>query len=317
MPEKGTPMPPGRPFMIKSAVAAVAALALVTLSGAASAASASPSPPPPAGILTAPTLVAHTAEGDVGYRDVGHGPAILLLTGAGGSMDNWDPAFVDTLAAHHRVIVLDNSGVGETSALSAPLTITEMAGQVSAFITALHLCRPAVLGWSMGGMIAQALAVLDPWQVSRLILAGTQPGNGRALPIPPSVLAEQGSTNLATVIGLLFPPDQEAAGLAYFEAIFQYPDFYAAPAADARAQLAAALSWIAGQDPVGHRVGRIRVPTLVADGTQDLYNPVANDDLLARSIPCARLVLYPDAGHGFLFQDAAAFVPLVERFTGR
>ena len=216
-------------------------------------------------------------------------------------MDNGEPSFVDTLAAHHRVIVLDNAGTGETSALTAPLTITKMAVQTSAFITTLHLRGPAVLGWSMGGMIAQTLAVLYPWQVSRLILAATQPGNGGALPIPASVLAEQGSTNLATVIGLLFPPDQEAVGLAYFEAIFQYPDFYAAPAAAASAQLAAALSWIAGHELVGHLVGLVHVPTLGRGRNAGQVRPVANDYLLARSIPGARLVLYPDAGHGFLF----------------
>jgi pimeloyl-ACP methyl ester carboxylesterase len=128
-------------------------------------------------------------------------------------MDNGEPSFVDTLAAHHRVIVLDNAGTGETSALTAPLTITKMAVQTSAFITTLHLRGPAVLGWSMGGMIAQTLAVLYPWQVSR-------------------------------------PCSRTYAGR-------------------------------------GRNAGQVR--------------PVANDYLLARSIPGARLVLYPDAGHGFLF----------------
>jgi pimeloyl-ACP methyl ester carboxylesterase len=120
--------------------------------------------------------------------------------------------------------------VGDTSALPGPLTITGMARQESAFITTLHLHHPAVLGWSMGGMIAEALAVLRPGQVGRLILAATQPGNGAGLPIPQAALDELGSTNLATVLGLLFPADQDAAGLTYFEDIFQYPGFYAAPA---------------------------------------------------------------------------------------
>jgi pimeloyl-ACP methyl ester carboxylesterase len=268
----------------------------------------------PLDIVSAPTLTAHTADGDVGYRDVGQGSPILLITGSGASMDLWDPSFIDALAASHRVIVFDNAGVGDTSALPAPLTITEMAEQASALITALGLRRPAVLGWSMGGMIAQALAVLRPWQVGRLILAATQSGNGKGLPIPQATLAEQGSTDLATVIGLLFPPDQGAAGLAYFEDIVQYPNFYGAPAAVASAELTATLNWIAGDERAGHLISRIHVPTLVADGTQDAFDPVCNAYVLADSIRHARVVLFPDAGHAFLFQDASQFIPLVEEF---
>lgn len=310
-----------RRLTISSAIVATSALAVAALAGPALAGPASTAPASalassagPPDILSAPTLVAHTADGNVGYRDVGRGSPILLIGGSGSSMDNWEPSFVDTLAARHRVIVFDNAGVGDTSSLPSPLTITEMAGQTSALICALRLHRPALLGWSMGGVIAQALAVLRPEQVGRLILAGSQPGNGKALPIPPSVLDELGSTNLNTVISLLFPADQQAAGLAYFEAIFQYQGFYAAPPAAASAQLTASLNWIAGDDPVGHLDGRITAPTLVADGTEDVFDPVRNDVVLAHSIRGARLVLYPDAGHGFLFQDAASFLPLLERF---
>jgi pimeloyl-ACP methyl ester carboxylesterase len=298
--------------MIGAALAA-ALFPAVLFPAAASPALAAASPPPP-DIVSAPTLIAHTADGDVGYRDVGQGSPIVLITGSGASMDLWDPSFIDSLAASHRVIVFDNAGVGDTSALPAPLTITAMARQASALITRLGLRHPAVLGWSMGGMIAQALAVLRPGQVGRLILAASQPGNGKGLPIPPATLAEQGSTDLATVIGLLFPADQEAAGLAYFEDIFQYPNFYGAPAAVASAELTATLDWIAGDERAGHLIGRIHVPTLVADGTQDAYNPVQNAYILASSIRHARVVLFPDAGHAFLFQDASQFVPVVDAF---
>jgi pimeloyl-ACP methyl ester carboxylesterase len=300
-----------RRLALSSAMIVTAAAAVAAMGGPAITARASAPAPD---VLSAPTLVAHTADGDVGYRDVGHGSPVMLIAGSGSSMDNWDPSFVDTLAARHRVIVFDNAGVGDTAPQPAPLTIAEMAGQTSALITTLRLHRPALLGWSMGGMIAQAVAVSRPDQAGRLILAGSQPGDGRALPIPQSVLDELGSTDLDTVIGLLFPSDQQAAGLAYFEAIFQYPGFYAASAAVASAQLTASLNWIAGDERVGHLDGRITAPTLVADGTQDVFDPVQNDVMLAHGIRGARLVLYPDAGHGFLFQDASSFLPLVEKF---
>jgi pimeloyl-ACP methyl ester carboxylesterase len=139
-------------------------------------------------VLTAPIRVARTSAGTVAYRELGSGPELLLIAGAGASMDDWPPAFVDALAAHHHVVVFDNAGVGRTAAVSAPasLSITAMTSQTSALISALGLRRPAVLGWSMGGMVAQALAVSHPAQVSRLILAASGIGTGKAVPLPPS-----------------------------------------------------------------------------------------------------------------------------------
>src|ERR1700744_3847737 len=120
-------------------------------------------------VVTAPVRVARTAAGSVGYREVGSGSPLLLITGLGASMDDWAPSFVDALATDHRVVIFDNAGIGETSALGAHLTITAMANQTSALISSLRLGHPAVLGWSLGGMVAQALAVAPPSQVSRLI----------------------------------------------------------------------------------------------------------------------------------------------------
>jgi pimeloyl-ACP methyl ester carboxylesterase len=287
---------------------AVPALAIPAL-----ASTAAPSAAPP-DIVAAPTLIASTPAGDIGYREVGAGSPVLLIMGFSGTMDDWAPSFVDALAAHHTVVVFDNASIGDTAPLPSPLTIPAMAGQASALISALHLGRTAVLGWSMGGMIAQALAVLHPRQVSRLILAATQAGTGTSLPIPPAAAAALASGNLAALLSVLFPSDQTAAAEAYVAGILQYPGRYPVSAAVTAEQNAAIEQWIAGQDPAGRRLARIRARTLVADGTQDALDPVANDWLLARGIPRARLVLYPDAGHAFLFQDAAQFVPVVERF---
>lgn len=229
-------------------------------------------------------------------------------------MDNWAPSFVDTLAARHTVIVFDNAGIGDTTALPAPLAISAMAGQTSALIIALHLGRTAVLGWSMGGMIAQALAVLHPRQVSQLILAATQAGTGTSLPIPAAAAAALASGDPATVLSVLFPPDQAAAAKAYLAGILQYQGYYAASDAVKTVQTAAIQQWMAGQDPAGRRLSRIQAPTLVADGTLDQLDPVPNDVLLAHGIPRARLLMYLDAGHAFLFQEAARFVPAVEGF---
>jgi pimeloyl-ACP methyl ester carboxylesterase len=265
-------------------------------------------------IASAPTNVAVTPAGRVAYRQVGRGSPLVLIMGLGGTMDDWAPTFVDRLGAHFRVVVLDNAGVGETAALGPPLTITAMANQVSALITSLHLGRTAVLGWSMGGMTAQALAVLHPSQVSRLVLASTQAGTGKALPIPPAAAAAAASPNPGAVLSVLFPAGQAAAAQAYGESLLEYPGLYQVAPAVKAAQTGALDKWMTGADAAGRAVGSLHLPTLVADGTIDALDPVANDRLLAGLIHGAQLALYPGAGHAFLFQDENEFVPRVEAF---
>jgi pimeloyl-ACP methyl ester carboxylesterase len=269
-------------------------------------------------VLTAPTRVVRTSDGTVGYRELGSGPALLLIVGGAASMDEWPPSFVDALAAHHKVVVFDNAGVGRTSAVSAPgsLSITAMASQTSALISALRLRRPAVLGWSMGGMIAQALAVSHPAQVSRLILAATVAGTGKAPPIPMPTPAVFSHLTPAEIVALLFPKNQAAAARAYLNGILQYPGSYGVSAATYRSQYLAVDRWVAGQDAAGRLAGDLRVPTLVAGGTQDQFVVTASDRLLASSVPGAKLLLFDDAGHGFWFQDAARFTRAVDTFTG-
>jgi len=271
---------------------------------------------PLAGVVGAPILVAPTADGVVGYRSVGRGTPLVLLMGFGGTMDDWAPSFVNVLALRHRVVLIDNAGIGMTANVASPLTVTAMADQTSALISALGLGPSDVLGWSMGGMIAQALAVRHPAQVRRLVLAATQPGTGKSLPIPAAAAADFASSDVATKLGVLFPTDQKVAAQTYVLGILRYPDRYVAPATVLSAQSQAIQQWIAGDDPSGPGVTSLNVPTLVADGTLDRLDPTANDQSIVASIQNAQLALYPDAGHAFLFQDAVAFVPRVERFLG-
>jgi pimeloyl-ACP methyl ester carboxylesterase len=272
--------------------------------------------PTPPDIATAPTQVAHTSLGDVGYREVGRGPALVMVTGFSAGMDDWAPYFIDALATHFRVIVFDNAGIGETAALTAPLSVPEMAAQTSALISALRLGRCDVLGWSMGGLIAQSLAVTHPTQVRRLVLAATQAGTGKATPVPAAAQAALDSGSEGAALSLLFPADQVAATERYVTGILSYPGRYAASAAVRAEQQAAVAQWFAGDDVSGREPGDIRAPTLVADGTEDALNPVSNDRMVAGLIHGAHLVLYSDAGHGFLFQDSGRFVSELRSFLG-
>jgi pimeloyl-ACP methyl ester carboxylesterase len=316
-------------FKLRPICAAAGAVAILAGCGGSNTGSTSPATTPtatptasraavvrPLDVIDAPVKVADTAAGPVGYRQVGAGSPLLLITGFGASMDSWQPAFVATLAADHRVVVFDNAGVGQTGALPAPVSISAMANQTSALISTLRLGRVAVLGWSMGGMIAQALAVLHPAQVSRLVLAATQPGTGHALPVPAAAAAALVSSNPAQLLAVLFPPGAATAARSYVVGILRYPGYYQAPKSTAATQSVAVQQWIAGKDPAGVRFGQVRLPVLVADGTLDQLDPSANDRALAASVPGARLLLYPGAGHAFLFQDMASFLPAVERFLG-
>jgi alpha/beta hydrolase fold len=130
-------------------------------------------------IASTPVQTVHTSFGTVGYRSIGSGPPLVLITGYSGTMETWDRRFVDALARHHRIVIFDNAGIGKTAVLPSPLTIDGMANQTSALIAALGLKRVDVLGWSMGSMIAQALAILHPSQVRRLVLCAPIPAAAR------------------------------------------------------------------------------------------------------------------------------------------
>lgn len=262
-------------------------------------------------IASTPVKTVHTALDVVGYRSIGHGPALVMIEGYSARMEGWSPLLVDALAQRYRVVIFDNAGVGRTQSLPAPLSVDAMANQTAAFIDALHLGRTNVLGHSMGTAVAQALAVLHPSKVRRLILCAPYPGNG-AVVLPREAVLDARNDPTAG-----FPADQIGAETIYNASIMSYPKAPSAPRATDIAQLHAFHRWWAGADRAGRLVAKIAVPTLLADGAADRLDPVVNSRLLARLIPGARLKLYPDAGHAFLFQDYAAFAALVESFLGR
>ena len=266
-------------------------------------------------IASVPVRTVATKLGTVAYRVIGNGPPLVMIMGYGGTMETWDPRLVDALAQRYRVVIFDNAGLGGTQAPPAPLSVDAMANQTSALIAALRLGRPDVLGWSMGSMIAQALAVLHPDQVNRLVLSASYPGNGTAARPPQQAINDlnQGGQQALSV---LFPADQAGAANGYTAATSSYPAAPPDPPAIVTAQARAIDAWWAGQDPAGTRDATITAPTLIADGAADQLDPAANSHALAGLIPGAKLTLFPDAGHAFLFQDQAAFVPQIESFLG-
>ena len=266
----------------------------------ASAASAKHSLP---SITTIPIQVVQTSDGAVSYRSDGSGPPLVMIMGLDGSQDTWPPKLVNALAKHHRVITFDNAGIGQTALPAGTLTISAMADQTAALIAALDLGQPEVFGWSMGGMIAQALAIRHPGDVSRLVLAATCGGDGDCTLGP----------GASTAALELFPPNKAATLFPlYIAAITSFPDFYTASSAIGTAEVTAIVSWAAGTDPGGQ--GTITVPTLIGDGSDDvLISPVSSAAMQA-SIAGSALHIYRGAGHGFLIQDEGAWAKRVIRF---
>ena len=269
-------------------------------------------------IVSAPIRVISTSDGQVGYRSIGSGPPIVMIMGFSSSMDGWPPNFVDSLAADHEVITFDNSGIGKTSLPTGVLSVGTMANQTNAFIQALHLKHPIVLGWSMGGMIAQSLAVKFPQDVSKLILCATLPGNGKATPPTQAATAALANPTQATAVSLLdllFPPNQQAREIpAFTKEISQYPSFYLASSNVDQLQLSALGKWFTGGDGSGRHISGIRAKTLIGDGSNDILIPSQNDYEMNHVIKHSKLVMYPDAGHGFLFQDANAWSQQILKF---
>jgi pimeloyl-ACP methyl ester carboxylesterase len=234
--------------------------------------------------------------------------------GYAGTMQTWDPHFVDSLARHFQVITFNNAGIGATTSLKAPLSIDAMADQTSALITTLHLGKVNVLGWSMGGMIAQALAIRHPLQVRRLVLCATYPGNGDAVQPSQKDVAALTDGDAAAAEADLFPANQAMAAQAFDAGIGAYAPSAVTPASVIASQKIAVLSWFNGHDASGRQATKISVPTLVADGAQDRINASSNDQEVASLIHGSRLTLYPDAGHAFLFQEGVSFTFPVRTF---
>lgn len=258
------------------------------------------------------------AVGDVSfsYRELGQqndGPPVVLLAHLAAVLDNWDPRIVDGLATKHHVIAFDNRGVGSSSGWPAN-TIEQMAADAICFMQAKGFTQVDLFGFSMGGMIAQEIVQKEPQLVRKMILAGTGPAGGEGI----STVAGVANFDLvrAKLTGqdpkqyLFFTrtPNGIAAGQAFLKRLQERADDRDAEIAVWAyvSQLQALSAW--GQKPAAD-LSVIRQPVLVANGDDDRMVPTLNSHDLAKRLPNAQLVIYPDAGHGSIFQFHEDFVP--------
>jgi pimeloyl-ACP methyl ester carboxylesterase len=262
----------------------------------------------------APTQTINAAGVKFAYRQLGPdtGVPVVFLTHLAAVLDNWDPRVVDGIAARHRVITFDNRGVGASSG-STPTTVEEMARDAVRFIRALGFDQLDLFGFSLGGMIAQVIAQEEPRLVRKMILAGTGPAGGDGIDKVTRI------TYLDTARGLLTrrdpkeflfftrtPNGRRAARefLARLEERTNARD-KAISVGSFRAQLKAIHRW-GKQEPAD--LSSIQQPVLVMNGESDKMVPTKNTVDLDRRLPNSQLVVYPDAGHGGVFQFHEDFV---------
>lgn len=270
----------------------------------------------------APNLWINVGETAFVYRDLGPqgGVPVVLLNHWGAVLDNFDPRIVDGLAARHHVVATNYRGIGASGG-TAPLTIDEMARDTIALIRALGFKQVDLLGFSLGGFVAQDITLKAPDLVRKLILTGTGPAGGAGIEKVGAVswpLIIKGLLTLRDPKTYLFftsTTNGRRAAKAFLDRLKERKagrDKGPTPKAFLR-QLKAIKAWgrQAPQD-----LGRINIPVLIANGDNDIMVPTVNSTDMARRIPGAQLVIYDDAGHGGIFQNHADFVPKALSFLG-
>jgi len=264
----------------------------------------------------APTTTVDVDGIPIVYRQVGPegGVPLVLLHHLTAVLDDWDPAVIDGLAAERRVIAFDNRGVGGSGG-TTPDSVEAMAGDAVAFLRAVGLGTVDLLGFSLGGMVAQVIAEQRPGLVRRLILAGTAPAGGQGAASAGLVL--QNAVQRAAAEGkhpkhfLFFSPTptSQAAADAFLGRLDQRTlQDRDTPVSNETigAQITALAKWEQGTSPTG--LATVTQPVLVVNGDEDIMLPTINSFELAQSLPNAQLSIYPDSGHGGIFQHHALFV---------
>jgi pimeloyl-ACP methyl ester carboxylesterase len=272
---------------------------------------------------TAPTQFVDAAGARFAYRRFGKSGGVPLIFNMHfiGTMDHWDPLVTDGLAATREVILFNNAGISSSSG-EVPDSAEAMAANAAAFIKALGLAKVDVLGFSLGGFVAQALTLAFPDLVRRLVLVGTGPRGGQDM----ATLTREAQGIFGSTyanpdelwLGVLFTPSEasQAAGRAFLKR-FRLRQQDRDPEVSetvAPAQIEAIGKWGAPRAGAFDYLRSITQPTLVINGSNDVIIYTVNSFILQQNLPNAQLILYPDSNHGSQYQYPALFVADVTRF---
>ncbi|HEX4258376.1 MAG TPA: alpha/beta hydrolase [Streptosporangiaceae bacterium] len=268
-------------------------------------------------------LVSAASNVGYAYRDTGGSEGALplvLCQHFRGNLDNWDPALIDALAATRRVITFDNTGVGGSTG-TTPDTIEQMARDAIAFLAAMNFSQVDLLGFSIGSFVAQQITLVRPAIVRRLVLASSAPQGAAGMHgWVPEVIGAIGTehTSPDNYLSVFFTQSDSsrAAGQQALTRMYARAEDrdQATTWATREAQYDAVCTWGIPDHARLQRLGAIDQPVLVANGDSDPMILPRYSYLLAGLIPDARLKIYADAAHGFLFQHHAEFAADVETF---
>jgi pimeloyl-ACP methyl ester carboxylesterase len=258
--------------------------------------------------------------GQIVCRAIGKGPPVVVLNGFGATSTDWDPFFIDRLASSNQLVLVNNRGIGGSIDDGEAFDIAKLADDTARVIETVGIKRASVMGWSMGGFIAQALALKHPDCVDKLVLLSTDSGGIEADRASPDVWSQlidtSGTPNeqARRLLFLLFPND--VAESFYRE----YGDIVASARARLSVQLlkrqAAAMdAW--HRNGVASQLPEIRVPVLIAAGTEDIVIPASNALKLVNIIPAAWLAQFSHGGHGFMAQYPKALANLITDFLAQ
>ena len=268
---------------------------------------------------TVPTQCVEAEGTRYAYRRFGKTGTVplLFLAYCNSTMDGWDPVVTNSFAADHEVLLFDNAGVGASGG-ETPYTVVEMTQHCVAFCRALGLQAMHVVGFSLGGMMAQQLALDHPHLVQRLMLLGTGPRGGEDMTFT-ALSPEEQADPVAFLLGAFSSPSaaSQAAGREYMKRLQSRTEDRDLPVSrdSAIAQLAAIREW--GRIPPTDRYATLKHithPTLIVHGNKDSGVAPIKAFILAEPLPCAQLIVSPDASHGAQYQHAKRFLGHVQLF---
>jgi pimeloyl-ACP methyl ester carboxylesterase len=268
---------------------------------------------------TAPTQYVDAGQRRFAYRSFGKssGTPLVFLQHFTGNMDYWDPAVVNRLSEQRPVVVFDNVGVGQSSG-SAPDNVEQMATDAALFISAIGLTEVDLLGFSLGGMVAQKLAAENPSLVRRAVLVGTAPqGGGEHLMASLGDASERkGAEDIRLPLFFTSSEASQAAGRAFLKrATARVADRDTESAQQVfEAQATAIISWCGTKDAENRILRAIKQPILIVSGSNDSMIPSDNANAIFKQLANADFLLFHDSGHGSLFQYPESFVAHTEVF---
>ena len=251
---------------------------------------------------------------DVGYKIIGGGSPILLINGFSAPLDFWDSTLIGKLASNHTVITFDNRGIGNTTAGIKQFSIKQFADDTSGLMDALKIKKADIIGWSMGGMIAQELALSNPDKVGKLIIYASTCGTRQSIPPSPAAvkLFSNQSGNMMQMLQrflpLLFPADWRNSNPSYIHDLPRSSEMSSAETL--KLQNDAILNWRGTCD----RLRSITQPTMVLVGTDDILTVPYNSIQIAEKISGSWVVQIKGGGHAMMMQYPDKFTKIVDTF---